>query len=59
MILATVFSETRQPSAHRSRVILGEPYVLPDTAKKWLIRSTSSARRTSRLVGSAGRRRHL
>jgi len=42
MIWATVFCETCQPSAHRSSVIRGEPYVRPDALKKWVIRNLST-----------------
>jgi hypothetical protein len=59
MTSATVFTETCQPPAHRSKVILGDPYVRPDAVKKRTIRSSNFARLTSRLVGPAGRRRHL
>nr|WP_306951452.1 hypothetical protein [Streptomyces sp. B4I13] len=59
MISATVFSETCQPSSHKSSVILGEPYVRPERSKKQRILSANSARLTSRFVGSDGLRRHL
>ncbi|MFI6063460.1 hypothetical protein [Streptomyces sp. NPDC051286] len=59
MTSATVFCDTCQPSSHRSSVILGKPYVLPDRSKKYRILSASSARLTSRFVGRTGRRRHL
>lgn len=59
MISATVFIDTCQPSAHRSSVIRGEPYVSPDSRKKCMILSSHRALLTSRFVGSAGPRRHL
>ena len=59
MISATVFTDTCQPSSHKSSVILGDPYVSPDARKKYLILSSSFTRLTSRSVGSAERRRHL
>ncbi len=34
MISATVFRDTCRPSSHRSGVILGEPYVVPERSKK-------------------------
>nr|WP_155054704.1 hypothetical protein [Streptomyces blattellae] len=54
-----MFRDTCQPSSHRSSVILGEPYVRPERSKKQRIFSASSARLTSRFVGSDGLRRHL
>jgi hypothetical protein len=59
MISATVFCDTCQPSSHRSSVILGEPYVLPDRSKKQRILPAGTARLASRFAGSDGRRRHL